>query len=336
MYFDNYHPSTFCSPDSLCPRLLEYLRKKEAYSDNNIVPDISLEQEFKISKNDVKIIREYYKKQHINQSHCWFNDNSYLNQPSINTNNLLNEQFRGGFLEDTPNTPDPKFDELFQKRQMEQIKKNNQRAAQRKKNTTDEYIIYDYKDMRYYDNYMKDIGGAGYFNEYELNSYNKMPTINYHNVIPHSQSLNNSKYKKQNEKYKNDMDYIIGKYDEYGKQIAPRLDPRNDMDTEYKINLPSCSSNGKKHLDSSKYKAVPYMGWGDKKRDVDTENSLIRGSPDTKNKSFGYDTGFEHHFDYISEDIQNADHVVLPFPRGGEDTRRWNKESAQTYYRDIY
>lgn len=335
MYFDNYHPSTFCSPNSLCPRLLEYLRKKEAYMENNIRPSVPLEQEFEITKRDMQMIKTYYKNQKINQSHCWFENNSYLHQPSINTENLLQEQFQGGFLADT--TQDPKFDELFQKRQRDQIRRNNQRAAHNSRNTRDDFIINDYKDMRCYDKYMKDIGGSGYFNEYELDSYNRVPTINYHNVIPHSQSLNNSKYDKHNNMvYKNDINKIIGEYDEYGKQISPLFEQQGEMDTEYKINFPSCSSKGKKQIDSSKYKVMPYMGWGERKRDVDTENALIRGSPDTKNKSFGYDSGFEHNFDYISGDIQRPDHVVLPFPRGGEDTRHWNKESAQTYYRDIY
>ena len=43
----------------------------------------------------------------------------------------------------------------------------------------------------------------------------------------------------------------------------------------------------------------------------------------------------EHYFDYIDEDIQTADHTVLPFPRGGTMTRDENHKTARPYTRDI-
>jgi hypothetical protein len=314
--------------------LLEYLRKKETYDELNISPNVPIEQEFQISKRDIKTIKQYYKNQKINQSHCWSDNDNYLQQPSINTSNLLDEQFQDGFLTDT--NQDPKFDELFQKSQKDVQRRNNQRTAQYNRQSDNDYIIHDYKNTSCYDRHMQDTGNAGYYNKYELNTYNKVPNINYHNVIPNSQSLDQNKYKKHNKKYNKDMKKIIGEYDEYGKQITPLFEQQGEMDTQYKMNFPSCSSKGKKHIDSSKYKAMPYMGWGEQVRDVDTENELVRGMTDSKAKSFGYDNLFEHNFDYISEDIQHPDHVVMPFPRGGEDSRRWNKESAQTHYRDIY
>jgi hypothetical protein len=333
MYFDNYHPSTVCSPNSLCPRLLEYIRKKESYDDINIKPRVSLEQEFQISRHDLKIINKYYKNQKINQSHGWSNNTSYLQQPSINSANLLDEQFQGGFLEDT--IQDPKFDELFQKSKKDKARRNKQRTAARRQ-TCDDFIIHDYEDTTCYDRHMQDTGNAGYYNKYEQNTYNKIPNINYHNMIPNSQSLDQNKYEQYNKKHNNSINKIIGEYDEYGKQITPLFEQQGEMDTQYKMNFPSCSSKGKKNIDSSKYKAMPYMGWGDQVRDIETENNLVRCMSDSKAKSFGHDNLFEHNFDYISDDIQNPDHVVLPFPRGGEDTRRWNKESAQPQYRDIY
>lgn len=41
------------------PRLLEYLRKKKYYMKNNITPCISLEKEYVITKNDIRLIKNY-------------------------------------------------------------------------------------------------------------------------------------------------------------------------------------------------------------------------------------------------------------------------------------
>ena len=41
---------------------------------------------------------------------------------------------------------------------------------------------------------------------------------------------------------------------------------------------------------------------------------------------------FENQFSYISDDIQNADHVVFPIPVGGFYTRQYNHFTARTEY----
>lgn len=59
------------------------------------------------------------------------------------------------------------------------------------------------------------------------------------------------------------------------------------------------------------------------------------GMPSQTHKSYGYDNPYEHYYDYIDEDIQDPNHIVLPFPRGGESARLVNKAQKPTYTREI-
>lgn len=46
---------------------------------------------------------------------------------------------------------------------------------------------------------------------------------------------------------------------------------------------------------------------------------------------------YEHYFNYIDDDIQTADHVVLPMPVGGHDSRQFNHVNVRSEFeRDIY
>jgi hypothetical protein len=65
----------------------------------------------------------------------------------------------------------------------------------------------------------------------------------------------------------------------------------------------------------------------------DLETQLIRGMPtNNKSKTYGYRNVDEHYYDYISDDFQHPDNVVLPFPRGGEGTRQYDKGLARNNY----
>lgn len=91
------------------------------------------------------------------------------------------------------------------------------------------------------------------------------------------------------------------------------------------------------------YQAVALRGKGVNAiggtREIDNDNCLIKGLPerDAKFKSLGYPNYSDHSFQYISEDIQDPNHVVLPFPRGGVPSRLENNyRRAKPYNRDIY
>jgi|SaaInlStandDraft_3_1057020.scaffolds.fasta_scaffold06302_6 hypothetical protein len=90
-----------------------------------------------------------------------------------------------------------------------------------------------------------------------------------------------------------------------------------------------------KYFNTSYYQPVPYMGQGTGIGDADFETAMMRGQAikfDERTKDGVSLTS--HYFDYIEEDIQNPDHIVMPFPRGGNNTRLSNKKI--TSKRDIF
>jgi hypothetical protein len=66
--------------------------------------------------------------------------------------------------------------------------------------------------------------------------------------------------------------------------------------------------------------------------DPEIMTDLMLGVPSHTKKSYGFNDAFEHSFDYIDNDIQEPNHVVLPFPRGGISARLENKKQTK---RDI-
>lgn len=65
--------------------------------------------------------------------------------------------------------------------------------------------------------------------------------------------------------------------------------------------------------------------------DPEIMNDLMLGVPSHTTKSYGFNDPFEHYFDYIDNDIQDPDHVVLPFPRGGISARLENKKQVKRH-----
>jgi hypothetical protein len=129
-------------------------------------------------------------------------------------------------------------------------------------------------------------------------------------------------------------------------EITQKLDKyKNDTNTIH--SYPEDMDNVNKSYSKSGFKnnsnaSVPMRGSGVNRiggtRDVDVENRLMKGLPerDAKFKSLGYPNYSEHSFDYISNDIQDPKHVVLPFPRGGDVTRLENNfKRSKPYYREI-
>lgn len=66
-----------------------------------------------------------------------------------------------------------------------------------------------------------------------------------------------------------------------------------------------------------------------KQLDPTIMSELMLGIPQHTRKSYGYNDSFEHSFDYIDNDIQEPDHVVMPFPRGGISARLENKKQIK-------
>lgn len=66
--------------------------------------------------------------------------------------------------------------------------------------------------------------------------------------------------------------------------------------------------------------------FNNQKLDSDIMTDIMLGIPSHTGKSYGYNDPFEHSFDYIDNDIQDPNHVILPFPRGGTSARLANKK----------
>jgi len=128
------------------------------------------------------------------------------------------------------------------------------------------------------------------------------------------------------------LNEIIGQLDTYGNKINRTYQHTSEMDTDLKVVIPNVTSNGKKCLNSSSYRPVPYVGRAEGIRNIDTECEM-RDSLTTRGaKSFGYLNPVEHYYDYISSDIQDPDHVVF---NPGISTRLDNHKVARPYKREI-
>lgn len=105
------------------------------------------------------------------------------------------------------------------------------------------------------------------------------------------------------------------------------------LDLDYKIvqpqrKLDSSLLNEPRDLNHAYYIPVPFMGHGRGRNDVDAETDIIQGiSSRTDRSKIG--EVYVDRFEQLDRDIQDPDHIVLPWPRGGIDTRYLEKYSRK-------
>jgi len=342
------------------PRLQEYITKKETYKKYNIKPVISLELEFGITAKDkeqIKMIKKSGGQLFEDPTNQIYHEN--ISNASLNSNNLLDSQFSSeGFL--TDNIKDKKFEKMFQKydkikqkdeTRREQILKNQDKqqfAGWLDNNNNDiidsRFFSADFTPSRYTDDKFNEetkLENKKYINKPAItvertfknntNDYRSPYSLTHKNQIHNGDIVNNNTHI-------NDVDNIIGNYESYRKQINPKFQNTMDFDFEHKRSIPSVSSNGKKNLNSSSYKTMPFMGYDTDAKNVNDETQLLQGMPVRTHKSYGYNNSFENQFQYISNDIQSPDNTVMTFPRGGHGTRQYNRENYKDneYKREIY
>jgi hypothetical protein len=215
-------------PLTFDPRLLEYLRKKQYYTSNNIQPCIPLEKEYAITNNDIIKIKRYL--------------NRDKEQPQMHL-----------------------------------------------PNTTNQYPIYPPK-IQY---------------KHKLH-FDKMENRN----VDGSSIV-------RKDRHEPDFSNIIKYSNEFTEPPAflSRIVKSTKSNRLYTNKNPSECIN---HVREQYYNNEPI--------DNDIRNDMILGMPSHTSKAYGYDDSFEHSFDYIDNDIQEPDHVVLPFPRGGSSVRQENKK----------
>jgi hypothetical protein len=337
------------------PRLQEYAKRKKMYKKNNIQPCVPLEKEFGITNDDIKKINKYYKMQKNGHQREYRDQNVVdISGATQITSSLLDEQFTDGFLADT--LKDKRIDKMKSKHKNDKKINESKKREFGKKFTNDteglgwledDEII----DGRYFQqndtiestisNCRSGFRGNGFTqddynnNKEIMGNYSKRtyknvePTIYYKSKLHDKDSLRSSVYTENTNK-------IIGEYDTYRKRVYPNFEQSSEFDTANKINIPYLTSNNKKNINTCDYKSMPYMGFGgNEPRNTYNETILLRGQPDKTSKSFGYSNPFEHYFDYISNEIQEPEHTILPFPRGGAGTRSLNRENGEPYYRSV-
>jgi hypothetical protein len=315
---------------TLEPRLQEYLKKKSYYKKNNIDPPFDLEREFNISRDDKLRIKGFL----TGAKDLYCNETKYVAPEENMGFSIKHDDFKN----------DPRYERLQQKLQRDKDANMAKYSygggaeisgyAQRHTN-----VISD-------DNYQREqesgffLDSKPYMSDYYLNvrknsrrtyDNNNPPQLQYKQHL----SWESPNYKPEHElPHENNLNDIIRKIDQYKIQTNSILDYPAEMDKE--INY----SNQKFAKTSTS--SVPLRGNQVNRiggtRDVDTENCLIKGLPDrdAKFKSIGYPNYSEHSFDYISGDIQDPKHVVLPFPRGGFNSRLENDfKRAKSYHREI-
>lgn len=299
----------------LDPRLQEYISKKRFYKDNNINTFITLEQEYHITPGDMEKIRTYRKKQKQQEKvNSWQN---MIQEPKhdIYANNQapmpdLDAQF--GKLDVQKN--DPRFDKLKEKQRRDREAANNKNLS----------YMFDKNNQNYQDDFFKDAD----FDKYEKNYKSKYNINQQQDYVKPPKILYN--VRQYNSNKKDQVNNIIGDEQTYVQSNSfHELDNDMMLDDLTKSSVPNVRSS-KRSLNST-YKSVPYMPG-----ETNYCTYMNDPRPTRGRREYGTPNPVEHYFTYINDDMQKPDHVVLPFPRGGEASRDTKKTTAKPYTREVY
>jgi len=297
--FDNLN----CGGILLEPRLQEYIKKKQYYKKNNIMAVISPEQEFSITKEDVKRIKAFLKG----------NKNVYDHREQDNYTEPLEQQ---GFENDPDEMykNDPRF-----KRYLVKVGRDKEAARQRHiQGDIDQSYFKNVLDDKYYDKVDADYNKHNKFEDNVDNNMNDDYDINYNDDRPALQAKFSKEYATDNKyKYSNplrsrsrrvyeayppvvqkdlpiypmknnrshklptkhepEINKVIGNLETYAYKINKSYQYKSHMDDESKVVTPCVTSGGKNYLNTSTYKSIPYLGRGDGMRDISIETEITQG-----------------------------------------------------------
>ena len=300
------------------PRLQEYLKKKLYYKKNHIMESVPLEQEFDISKEDIKRIKAF-----------------------SNGDNIYDKKLQGNFIErarqpksfsfnaDAVYKADPRYQRL-QKKIMKDKEAMQTRHDQG--SFSQDYfkpITNFFREPNMNDNiYKKELAPLTPMDSRADNSRNiyecktKFRSPQTYTDQTHFISENNDNDNDNN----TSLGRIIGSMQSYGNECnEPYYERPSEMDTDFKMVIPNIKSNGKKSINSSSYRAVPYAGRSAGIRDIGIESDVKYSASTRGGKSIGYPNPTEHYYDYISKDLQDPRNVVND---RGISTRLVNKKVA--------
>ena len=330
------------------PRLQEYLKKLTNYKKNNIEPSSNLEREFNITREDKLKIKAFLS----GKKDIYSIDSQDKYTPNEDT---------GFAIKFDDYKKDPRYERMQQKIQRDKDANNNKYSygngseitgcISNTSNTSKTGNISNFmNDIEYQKNQEANqfLDAKPFVSDHYLNVRNNKNVRTYEAFPPKIQYRQKLHYSQDQDArnvipHEHNVDDLIGKLDSYRNHTNTIYQYSADMDTENKISIPNINSNNKKYLNTSNYQAVPLRGNGVNliggTRDVDLENCLMKGLPErnAKFKSLGYPNYSDHSFQYISKDIQDPNHTVLPFARGGINSRNENNfKQAKPYNREIY
>lgn len=293
-YFSNCAEYGTCDQDlSLEPRLLEYLKKKKYFKDNNIESK-TLEKEYSITENDKLKIR------------------SYLRGDSAPINRKIFDEYVDISSGDFPSSSfkkDPRFDRIKIKQQKEQDAKNNRNNYEIMSKTYDMYS----KEKSFASMYGDDFNNENdFFNPHvaqqkphKMTYTNPTQPKSIHNgYLPQKSMVNDDP---------NSIDSIIGDISSYRKKIDG-----SKSAIFYEDFVPERDEF------SRTYHNMPFMNGN--RENVDIDSYVKRGETSQKSKTHGFKNPIEHYFSYIGNDIQDPDHVVS---NRGQATRLLNHGTAR-------
>lgn len=342
------------------PRLQEYLKRKEFFRKNNIRPDIPLEKEFQITKDDIKNIRKMMKgKTDIyDQQKYPLKDKDKKRKNKLKNPGSDPRIPKGkGIKYDKPKNMGMFADEDVYYEIPSEMHKGPLHARDIINNDID--IDYNGIDNKSLDQIKKKRNKRNK-NKKKISKYGSIHNMgmypdldikkNSKSYARESMDLNDDiigsmppKFTKKNFKLKNkpkkqwnpymeynyypsEMTSNIYKH-KYGGFNQYDLNETSYMDFDSRKMIPRIKENNKQM--NPQHNMVPFMGHGKGMSDTCLETELIRGMPSRTSKSYGFENPEEHFFQYLDEDIQQAENFVLPFPRGGESTRLKNKKKSE-------
>lgn len=315
---------------NLEPRLQEYIRRKRFNQENSIDPDIPEEKEFCITKQDMKIIRDYekgrgvkYGQDMVKPSKNTFEENDFKKDPryerlkkKMQSHKDAQKQIKNLEYIDEDYTifhQSNPYDSRPDKRPSQVSKPYLSKLHQDNENYQGEDNYQDYRFMTdsHENNNSKYCYSNNKKNTKKPHTYNHPPKISYNQYVMPQRVTGGLEHSR-------DVSDVIGKVNNYNRHLNNTYEYIiNDKDTNDRTrNLRERENN---------YQSVPFM-YGNGLPNVTLEESLKGGIRDTSKKSIGFRNSFEHSFSYISDDISNPDHTVNMWP---QTTRGRNKEVAR-------
>ena len=321
-YLDsNYYDCNMNDDLGLEPRLLEYIKKKKFFKQNNIEIEF-LDKEFSIRKNDLLKIKAFMKsdKKNYADSHTDIVDMSSASFPSS---------------------------ELQKDPRMERIKAKQKKETEASEQRHDYGII-----SKSYDMYRNDRPFASaYGNDFSKSDFN--PNNWFKNSKDEMSNLDQDKYFDNNTNSFNQTNTYVNPRSLNNGYIGPATTINSNShtidDIIEKMNMPSFNtnyqnssnysnySNKYKKEHENTYRSIPLMSSNSNlisndvnnnyAKDIDVDSYMRMGTtPLRAGKSLGYPSVMEHSFSYISSDIQDPSHVVMD---RGIPSRTFNKENVK-------